>query len=193
MGGVNFMDKLKENIFQDINCVLVGKISKVKTQNKIDVKPLYKPLIDGERVNLPILVNIPLMKLGNDKSIISIESEIGDMVILLISDYDVENLALTGNNEPVNTNSKHQLNDALAIPMSFTPFNMSNSHTSSINIDKNGNVTIKSTGVIKLGENATQGVALGVDLKNWLDSHTHNGGSYPDTSSPDVSTKVVTE
>ena len=166
MSGVNFMDKLKENIFQDINCVLVGKISKVKSQNKIDVKPLYKPLIDGERINLPILVNIPLMKLGNDKSIISIESEVGDMVVLLISDYDLENLALTGNNEPVNTNSKHQLNDALAIPMSFTPFNMTSNHQTSINIDKNGQVDIISDGDINITTTDNYDVNI--------DCHTYN-------------------
>lgn len=196
MEGNKLLDGLKEEMLSDIFSCVIGKISKIHDDKKVDVKPLYK--IGGE--SLSIATNVPLMFIGNDDNIINVESKLGDLVVLLILDYDSDNVIISGEEKEVNTNRKHQISDALALPFSFTPFNTQKSHTSSVTIKTNGDVVIESDSIIKLGEDATEGVALGDSLKSYIDNHTHDytwtnaGGSgttdSPNGSSPNPSTKV---
>lgn len=198
------IDEFKDKVFQDMYCSLVCKVIKVHDTDKIDVKPLYT--LDG--VSLPIIVQVPLMFIGNDTNIISVETTVGDYVLLVISDYDIDNLIIDGKDTEVNTNSKHQINDALALPFSFTPFNSQKAHTSKITLRSNGDIDIESSGntnivassdvtldaqgdvildsvgTIRLGAGATEGLTLGDSLKAWLDGHTHSfsaGYSWTDS------------
>jgi len=198
---------LQDNLLNNIFCSLVGKITKIHDENKIDVKPLYS--LNGN--SIPQVVQVPLLFLGNAKNMIEVESQVGDYVLLIISDYDIDNLIISGEEKEVNTNSKHQLNDAVAIPFSFTPFNNSKAQTSKISIKADGSIIIDTPNTIKLGGNATEGVPLGDSLKSWIDNHTHNFSSgyswtsgsgsgtisgtttNPNSESPNTSEKVLVE
>lgn len=160
MDGTKFIDSFKDNIFDDMFVFLPSKIVKIVDEKRITIKPLFKREINGEIVEFPIIVNVPLMNLGNDNAIIEIEPKVGDIVAAFISDYDAENLILTGKNEPVNTETKHQLNDAFAFPFSFTPFNGTKSHANKIKIDALGNVSIESENDINLTTQGTGDVNI---------------------------------
>lgn len=68
--------------------------------------------------------------------------------------------------------------------------------TGDVTLKVSGTVTVASS-AIKLGSGAVEGVPLGVQLKTWLDGHTHPapGGttSAPSIASPVPSVKVLTE
>lgn len=199
MEGTKYIDSLKDKLLDDIYSCLPAKITKVYSVNKIDAQPLFT--VSGNK--LPQVVQVPLLFMGNDNSIISIESKVGDYVLLLVADYDIDNLVIDGKNKEVNTQGKHNINDCFALPFSFTPFNSTKNQVNKISINTSGDVTIESSNLIKLGEGATEGVALGDSLKSWLDSHSHSyswndvGGSGttdpPASSSPATSNKVVVE
>lgn len=187
------LDKLlsnfKDHVFDNMYCSLLAKITEVKTNFKVNVKPVYK--IDGEQI--AIIPNVPLCSIGNSSSVIRVEPKVGDLVLLVFSDYDIDNFVLSGKIKEINTKTMHQLNDAIAIQLNLTAFNSTESYTSKVTIKNNGDVVIESNTQIKLGENATESVPLGDVLKTWLDNHTHGGGASPDTSSPSPSSKVVVE
>ena len=199
MEGSKFINSLKDKILDDIYSCLPAKITKVYDDKKIDAQPLFT--LSGNK--LPQVVQIPLLFMGNGTSIINIESKVGDYVLLLVADYDIDNLVIDGKNKEVNTQGKHNIDDCFALPFSFTPFNSTKSQVNKINISTGGDITIESSNLIKLGEGATEGVALGDSLKSWLDSHSHNyswthdGGSgttdAPLSGSPETSNKVVVE
>ncbi|MCF8012240.1 MAG: hypothetical protein K9L56_13270 [Clostridiales bacterium] len=193
------LDKFKEKIFDDLFVCALAKITKLHSQRKINAKPLYK--IDG--IEVSTIPGVPLMSMGNSNSSIEVELKKGDIVVLIFLDYDSDNVIISGENKEVNTKRKHQMSDAIAFPFNFTPFNKSDNKDNQITIKANGDVVLKTNSTIKLGENASEGLALGDSLKNYLDSHkhdyswTHDGGSgttsSPTVSSPNTSNKVVTE
>jgi len=184
--GSKLIQELTEEIFDKIYCCLPAKITKIHDDKSVDAQPLFK--LNGK--NMPALVQIPLLFMGNNNSVINIESQVGDYVLLLVADYDIDNLAIDGKIKNVNTDNKHDINDCFALPFSFTPFNSSKSQSNKINVDASGNITIETNSNIYLGEGSTESVPLGDSLKTWLDGHTHGGGSGPDTESPNPSSKV---
>jgi len=146
MEGSKLVDELSEKIFDDIYSCLPAKITKVHNDKKVDAQPLYT--IDGNKLSQ--VVQIPLLFMGNNKSIINIESEVGDYVLLLVADYDIDNVVIDGKNKEVNTNGKHNIDDCFALPFSFTPFNSSKNQLNIINIDRDGKLKIETDSDINI-------------------------------------------
>jgi hypothetical protein len=109
--------------------------------------------------------------MGNGTSIINIESEVGDYVLLLVADYDIDNLVIDGKNKEVNTQGKHNIDDCFALPFSFTPFNSNKSQVNKINIDSLGNISIESN----LDINLTTSNQGNVNIDCWTYNVTQRG------------------
>jgi len=139
MEGNKLLDGLRDKLLEDISSCLVAKITKIHNDKKVDVKPLYK--VNGK--SIPQIVHVPLLFLGNNDNIINVESQVGDYVVVIMSDYDIDNLAISGQEKEVNTNAKHEVNNALAIPFSFTPFNQNKNQSRRITIKNNGEIEIQ--------------------------------------------------
>lgn len=190
MEGNKLINSLKKEITKNINVSVIAKIIKINTNNTVNVKPLYK---DSEK-EMPILVNVPLMQLSSGNIKIEIEQQVGDIVLLIVNDFDVENVLISGDAKEVNTKRNHALDDAIALPFELITYNKNSSYTSVISVKQSGDIILKSNSKVYLGsDSASEGVPLGTQLKTWLDSHTHGSGSAPDSESPSPSEKVVVE
>ena len=197
MEGFKFIREIFQNELNNLNCCMVANITSIDTNTKkVSVKPLHKVFIENRLVELPIIQDVPLFQFMTSSALIELPFAIGDIVLLVFADYDIQNLVLTGELSEVNTNDIHSLNDAVALPLGLNPINTTLSRNTKIVIKSNGDVVVETTGDIFLGsESASSGIPFGDSLKTWIDSHVHSVPSAgntgtPTTESPNPSTKV---
>ena len=140
------------------------------------MQPLHRILVEGEYIQLPELVNVPMMQIGTADFIVKMPFKAGDIVPVVIADFDISNLVLTGENRDPNVDEFHEINDAIALPVVLNSFNneLPNNDPEDLTVQKrNGlsKIVIKAeteeivieSNIIRLGENATQGVKLADD------------------------------
>ena len=156
------MNKLLFNMSDSIFTSLIGKVESIdKTVNKITVQPQHKVLLDGVLTLLPKLVDVPLWDFGNGSYFIRPPITKGDFVPLIIIDYDIQNLVLSGELKEVNAEDIHSMTDAIALPFNLNPFNntLDTSHendlliqtpNAKIFIDPSGKITLNGTGGIDI-------------------------------------------
>ena len=207
---MEFTKILERYIFNELNglnCCMIGSVESIdKPTSKVSVQPLHRTFIDNQLIDLPVLVDIPLFQILTSDFIIRPPVNIGDIVLLVFADYDIQNLVLSGELKDPNTDDIHALNDAIAIPLGLNPFNNSlpsenendlviakKDYSSKVVIKQNGDIIVDSANVFLGSENAAEFASLGTSLKTWLDAHTHGSGPAPDTASPAPSTKVRVE
>lgn len=159
MRAAEIMKKLLANSSDSIFVSLIGKVESIdKTVNKISVQPQHKVFIDGILTLLPKLVDVPLMDFGNGSYFIRPPINTGSFVLLIIIDYDIQNLVLSGELKEVNADDIHSLSDAIALPFNLNPFNntLDTTHqndlliqtpNAKIVLDPSGKVTIDCKGL----------------------------------------------
>ena len=165
------IDKYFGSMLNKIQTCLLAKVEQVYSDSGfIDATPLT----ESKGVPLPRINKIPVIYIGNQSFNIKINVAVGDIVILLISSQDISNWVTNEDIKP-NTNKRHNLNNALAIPFwvptDITPSKIpreiaiNGSGTWSGNIIINGNVTINGTST------AEDHVSSGISGKD----HVHGG------------------
>lgn len=137
---------LIQNIINQKMFVNIGIITKVHNDNLIDVK-LYRSNVDGSDIELGA---VRLLHLGTDKFRITVQPAIGDNVLILANqDFigELENNHDANLDEPVVLPYSNATLQAILI----SPEKEDNQDDllTTIDVDKNGNIDVKSQGCIK--------------------------------------------
>lgn len=159
-----------------IQTCLPAKVDKVHTTGFIDATPLC----ESKGVALPRINKIPLMFFGNQTFNIKMNVGINDIVLIMIPSQDITSWITSEDIKP-NSNKRHNLNNAVALPVwlptDVTPseipkeivINGSGTWTGDIVI--NGNVTINGTST------AQDHVSDGISGKGHIHSGVTKGGA----------------
>jgi hypothetical protein len=110
------LNSLKSEIFSTINCIQIGKISKVTSGSQtVEVQIQMRSLSeDGESIAYPVLVDCPYFVLQGGAAYIDMPISIGDYAIVLFNDRDIDNWWSTANVADPNSRRKHSLSDGIA-------------------------------------------------------------------------------
>jgi hypothetical protein len=116
------LDNLKKEIFSTMNCIQIGKINSIKSdEGTVEVELQIKRLaVDGTSTTIPVLTDCPYFVLQGGGAYIDMPITAGDYCIVLFNDRDIDNWWSTGNQSTPNTNRKHHLSDGLAL-IGITP------------------------------------------------------------------------
>ncbi len=105
-------------IADELFTCLPGSISKVldAKKRKIAVKPgIIKNYLSGEELELPIVENVPLVVMGNDRYTVAIPFDKGDNVLLVFSQRALDIWLSKGKTVLPGDTRKFSINDAFAI------------------------------------------------------------------------------
>jgi hypothetical protein len=159
-GAVQTMDDWLDARLRNIHTMIPGKIESYsghKTR-KATVKPLVKFLtVDGQSLEIPPIANVPVIFPSSGKFSLLFPLKKGDGCKIEFSESGIGNF-LNGKVEvDADSLARFQLTDAVCIPGLWSFKNVPDSD-SSIEVDDNGNIKIKSpTGTtIELGDNPTK-------------------------------------
>jgi hypothetical protein len=163
-----FFNSMVNSLGNQFNNMMVGKIESYNdATNLTKIVPLHN--IPNENEEYSPLINVPMGFFNLGGFTIKVSPKVGDIVLLLYCDYDIENLKINGTKQQ-KTNRTHALDDAIALPLSINFLNTSFSNNQDLTISKNGTtsyIKIKEDGTIvlnapsiKLGESATQKVLI---------------------------------
>lgn len=194
-----FFDGLLIEFSKGLHSGFVGKVTRYDpTKMQADVQPLASQNDNS----YPPINNLPVAHAGNGTFVIHVPLQVGDLVVVMVSEHDIDNALLGGSGTNVHTQRTHELTDSIIVGKVtvFTDAQTLNGEdlhigtrdgATSIIIKPAGEIIIEA-GTIELGAGATEGVALGDSLKSYLDSHTHSssGAGPPMSASPSPSTKV---
>ena len=104
----NFINQLTKGITESINVSLLGRVENVNSVNMIaDVKPLKK--------DLPLIQNVPIVMMKVGDYFIRSNIKIGDIVVLLISDYSLEGYLDNGSIRDPVIKERHTLDNAIIV------------------------------------------------------------------------------
>jgi hypothetical protein len=111
------LSDLKREIFATLNCVQVGRITKVTgSEQSVEVQlQIRQPLIDGTSAIIPVLVDVPFFVLQGGSAFINMPVSIGDYCIVLFNDRDIDTWWTTDGVSDPNTTRKHNLSDGIAL------------------------------------------------------------------------------
>lgn len=119
---IDVLDTLKQDILKSINCVQIGEIQEFNAADQTaSVQLVIKQVIDVdyqgvERFqDISLLLEVPVLFLGNDTSYLTIPPKAGDTCIVLFNDRDLENWYFNGGQSAPKTYRKHDFTDAMAI------------------------------------------------------------------------------
>lgn len=147
-----------------IDTAFLGRIERIDDDNFIHVSPLAA-VNDTE---LPKIPAVPLMQFGNSNFNIKIQSQIGDVVLVITCSRDVTNF-LVSESIVANTNKRHNLNNSIAIPLLLTTkINPVNTVTA---IEITGDVKINGNLSVSGESTAADHISSGVSGKD----HLHSG------------------
>lgn len=161
----------------------------------VSAQPTIKRLIDGEPVDMPLLVDVPVQFMSGGDFIVTVPIAAGDEVLIVFAQRCIDNWwALGGAQEPAERR-EHDLSDAFAIPCVFSqPRVVPNIQTDGIElrdkarttyiklsasgIEIKGDITHEGN-VIQTGDITSSGTITGdtdvvVDGKS-LKTHKHTG------------------
>lgn len=132
------IETVVKNEINNIHTCLPGKIEKYyyETQ-KADVKPLVKKLFkDGESLELPVIVSVPVVWMRGGGALFSFPLNRGDGVLLLFAERNINLWLETGEDSAPENGRKFDLTDCIAVPglVSFS---------AEIYPDDNENVSLK--------------------------------------------------
>ena len=137
------MEEYIKAMIGKIDTSLIARITKVHGNGFIDVEPLA----EFRGVKLPPILHVPLCQLGNRKSSMKIKFEVEDVVPILILSRDASSY-ITKESPVANTNKRHNLTNAIALPF-YIPTKV-NPDTEPSSVGINGD--IKMNGNIESGE-----------------------------------------
>lgn len=174
------MQILKENIFVNLRvCIPAIVVEYNNTNNTVKLQPAIKTILEDNRIiDMPILLNVPVLELGGNDLSIKIPLKVGDTGIVIFCDRDISLFKQEKKSTQPNTLRKHDLGDGIFIPMRF-----GNSGSSNIIIQSEDGATqfeITSSGINIKGNITVDGEIIATDVKTTtnvsLKTHTHNKG-----------------
>ena len=159
-----------DSLLSAVHTSLPGRIEKYDyKKQQAEVKPLVKKkFIDGEVMELPVLVNVPVVFPRTKKSGITFPLATGDGVLLIFAERSLERWYSTGEDSEPGDRRKFDMSDAIAIPgcFSFANDNLA-SNNDDLEIHHNGfKIVIKKNGNIQLL--GTGGTDLVKVLDDWM-------------------------
>lgn len=211
---MNLLNKFGERITTNINSCTIARIEKFDAKKmKAEVTPLVKyKNKDGSMEERPLLIEVPVSFLKAGPFVIRPPYKVGDIVLIVFADDDIENVLLSGDISEPNSTRVHSLDDAIVVGaiMPFTK-ELPGQHSDDLIIAKddfstkivvkeNGEIIVQGGKVYLGSEFAFEGVPLGNSLKEWLDSHTHpyawtdpagSGDTSPPSSPSPTPSEVV--
>ena len=142
------MEEYIKAMLGKIDTSLIAEITKIHPNGFVDVEPLA----EFREVKLPPILHVPMCQLGNRNINIKINFKTGDKVPVLICSRDISGY-ITKEVSTVNTNKRHNLTNAIALPI-LIPTDPT-ADTEPISIGINGNIEMEGnikTGNIESGE-----------------------------------------
>ena len=121
-----FYDSLKKDIMFKIRCCIPGIIQSYdKVNNTAEIQPsIREPYIDEEGtltyLDLPLLINVPIIFPSSSKFKITFPLEQNDEVLVFFSDLSIDNFWLKGNVQNPIEFRRHDLSDGIAIPCNLS-------------------------------------------------------------------------
>jgi len=175
----------QEDTKASLYCHLPGVVEKFyPTDQTADVSVTIQRLLDGERIQIPVLVKCPVMVLtGGATGVITLPISAGDTCLVCIADRDIDTWWSTGVSAPPVTRRTHDLSDAFAIigfRHSGNP--VSSFSTTHIEVKNNGGRVAVGT-KLKVNNATTSLLTILSDLITALKAevdtggHTHNGAT----------------
>jgi len=203
----SLMDSLKVEIFNELNCHLLGTITEYNKNTQVASVQIssLRVLPDGSQVQYPLLTDCPVFVAGGTGGFLLFPIKVGDPCLVLFHDTDFDKWFTTGNVVAPNSSRTHSLSDGLVLPgfrslanavVGDAYIHLKNTagncevllyDTGELNVigrTSGGGVSfLKLTNKVNLG-NLT-GVTLGAALDNLctaLEAWVNTGGSTPNTA-----------
>lgn len=198
----NFFNKLQNKYSECLHTILLAQIVKY---DKDALRADLKPLTSINKVNLPLMTSVPFCNFASSNFIMHIPPNIGDIVVVLIAEHDIDNILLGSVTTDKNTERMKALDDAIIVGKLNTVddilptikldeiFIGAVTEALYIKMNKASNEMLLDATKIKIGLNATEGIPKGTMLKQWLDNHSHGTNGKPTTVSPSPSNKGLIE
>ena len=142
------MEEYVKAMLGKIDTSLIAKITKVHGNGFVDVEPMA----EFQDVKLPPILHVPMCQLGNKEINFKVKFKVGDVVPILILSRDASGY-ITKERTTANTNKRHNLTNAIALPF-YIPTEV-NPDTEPSSIEINGNIKMEGdikTGNIESGE-----------------------------------------
>ena len=138
-----------------IDTSLIAEITKIYPNGFVDVEPLA----EFREVKLPPILHVPMCQLGNRNINIKINFKVGDKIPILICSRDISGY-ITKETTVVNTNKRHNLTNAIALPILIptdpTAVNIPKNIEINGDMILNGNLTVSGdvniSGILTVGD-----------------------------------------
>jgi hypothetical protein len=104
-----------QEIFSRLNCVQIGKIEKVNSNQTVSIQIQVKRKNLDKVVDYPLLVDCPYFVLQGGGAYLDIPITIGDYCLILFNDRDIDNWFKNGAIAETRTKRKHSLSDGFAL------------------------------------------------------------------------------
>lgn len=165
------------SLLASIHTCMPGRIEsyEFKTQ-KASVKPLLKKkFLDGDVIEIPPLVNVPVVFPRTSTAGVTFPLKKGDGVLLVFAERSLERWYSSGLDSEPGDSRKFDLSDAIAIPglFSFAQANLARNNTDLVVENEGQKITIKPNGEIELG-GANLKKLVNEEFKAVFDGHVHN-------------------
>jgi len=165
----DFFNNLSMGLTNNLNVLMLGRITSYNSNdNTATIEPLH--MIPKQNVQYQPLINVPIGIFSIGGYSIKVKPKVGDVVLVLFADYDLDNILIDGKTKMANTDRTHALEDGIVLPLTINFLNNTFNCTEDLIISKEGTnsyVKIKSNGDIvlnanniKLGENASRKIVL---------------------------------
>ena len=110
------LNELKNEIFANMNCIQIGKIQTVNSNQTVEIQIQVKRRISGDKISdYPLLVDCPYFVLSGGGAYIDMPIKKGDPCIILFNDRNIDNWWSTENIKEPADRRKHNLSDGIAL------------------------------------------------------------------------------
>lgn len=105
----------RNEIFATINCIQIGKIEKVNTDQTVEIALQIKRRTPKGITSYPVLVDCPYFVLQGGGAYLDLPIKIGDYCIVLFNDRNIDTWWSSKNVKEPPTKRKHSLSDGIAL------------------------------------------------------------------------------
>ena len=110
------LNELKNEIFANMNCIQIGKIQTVNSNQTVEIQIQVKRRISGDKISdYPLLVDCPYFVLSGGGAYIDMPIKKGDPCLVLFNDRNIDNWWSTENVKEPSDRRKHNLSDGIAL------------------------------------------------------------------------------
>ncbi len=166
---VDLFNSINKQLMQNLNVMMIAQIQSYNSSNNTaTVVPLHTEPSTGDVYN-PI-PNIPVGFFSIGGYSIKVQPKVGDIFLMIFCDYDMDNIVTDGETKDAKTARTHNLQDAIALPLSINFLNNTFNATQDLIISKDGTSAyakltqdgnwILNGNSIKLGENADKKILV---------------------------------